>query len=179
MIIMWKDIKGYEGLYAVNEKGEIKALERKVKKGDCWVTKKECLKSFNLHRGYLKVVLSKDGKAKTYRVHRIVAEAFIENPNNYTEVNHIDEDKTNNCVENLEWCNREHNIEHSIKSGKFIIKMVSQYDLEGNFIKTYKSVSEAERETGIPRTHICKCVLGRYGHKTAGGYVWKSDKDIV
>ena len=176
---MCKDIKGYEGLYAVNEKGEIKALERKVKKGDCWVTKKECLKNFALHRGYLKVRLSKNGKAKTYRVHRIVAEAFIENPNNYTEVNHIDEDKTNNCVENLEWCDREHNIEHSIKSGKFIIRAVSQYDLEGNFIKTYKSVSEAERETSIPRTHICKCVLGRYGHKTAGGYIWKSVKDIV
>jgi hypothetical protein len=177
---MWKDIKGYEGLYVVNERGEIKALKRKVKKGNSYVTKPEVyLKLKENEKGYLKVRLSKNGKAKTYRVHRIVAEAFLENPNNYKEVNHIDENKTNNNVNNLEWCTREQNIEHSIKSGSFIIRPVIQYDLQGNIIKRYKSVSEAERETGIFKTHISKCVLGRYGHKTAGGYIWKSDKDIV
>lgn len=177
---MWRDIKGYEGLYAVNENGEVKALGRKVKHGNHYYTRKEQLMALTINeKGYLRVRLSKNGEAKTYRVHRIVAETFIPNPNNYKEVNRIDENKANNNYKNLEWCSREYNIEHSIKSGRFKIRKVSQYDLNGNFIKTYKSVSEAERETSIPKSHICKSILGRYGHKTAGGYIWKSDKDIV
>ena len=164
---MWKDIEGFEN-YKINEDGEI------VHK----LTNHTLKHSIN-EKGYHKVCLRKGDKSYKTGVHRLVAKAFIPNPNNYREVNHIDENKDNNNYKNLEWCNREQNISHSIKSGKFIITQVAQYDKNNNLIKIFTSCSEAERETGISRTHICRCALGRYGFKTAGGYIWKSVKDIV
>ena len=164
---MWKNIEGFEN-YKINEIGEIvhKCTNHTLKH------------SIN-EKGYHKVLLQKEGKKYKTGVHRLVAKAFIPNPNNYKEVNHIDENKDNNYYKNLEWCNREQNIAHSVKSGKFVITQVAQYDKNNQLIKIFNSCSEAERETGIPRTHICRCALGRYGFKTAGGYIWKSVKDIV
>ena len=159
---MWKDIPNYEEIYEINEDGQIRSKK----------TNKILKTSIN-EKGYIKVSLNKKNKKHKTGVHRLVALTFIPNPNNYKEVNHIDENKQNNNVNNLEWCSRKQNIEHSIKSGKFKITRVTQYDLKGNKIKDFNSCSQAERETGIPRTHICKCVLGRYGFKTAGGYIWK------
>lgn len=164
---MWREIKNFEN-YEVNEFGEIRNKKTK-----------HILKHSINEKGYHKVILSKNNQKFKTGVHRLVAIAFIPNPNNYKEVNHIDENKSNNHYSNLEWCDRKQNIEHSIKSGKFKITRVGQYDKNNNLIKVYNSCSEAERETKIPRTHICKCVLGRYGFKTAGGYIWKSVKDIV
>jgi hypothetical protein len=164
---MWKDIEGFEN-YKINENGEI--VNKRTN---------HTLKHSINEKGYHKVILQKDNKKHKTGVHRLVAKAFIPNPNNYREVNHIDENKDNNNYKNLEWCNREQNIAHSIKSGKFIITQVAQYDKNNQLIKIFNSCSEAERETGIPRTHICRCALGRYGYKTAGGYIWKSVKDIV
>lgn len=164
---MWKDIEEFEN-YKINEYGAI--IHKKKNR--------ELKHSIN-EKGYHKVLLQKGNKHLKTGVHRLVAKAFVPNPNNYKEVNHIDENKNNNHYSNLEWCNRKQNINHSIKSGKFIIKKVAQYDKNNELIKIYSSCSEAERETGIHRTHICKCVLGRYGFKTAGGYIWKSVKDIV
>lgn len=160
---MWKDIPNYENLYEINEIGTIRNKKRN-----------KIIRTSINEKGYVKVVLSKDNKQHKTGVHRLVALTFIPNPNNYKEVNHIDENKQNNNINNLEWCSRKQNIEHSIKSGKFKITRVSQFDLNGNKIKEFSSCSQAERETGIPRTHICKCVLGRYGFKTAGGYIWKN-----
>lgn len=159
---IWRDIEGYEDVYQVSSHGRI----RHKKKG---------LKLFSEVNGYYKVCLYDKEKRKYihYRVHRLVAKAFIENPNNYKEVNHIDEDKHNNNVSNLEWCSREQNLIHSIKTNKFKVSKVVQCDMSGNVLKVYNSASEAERETGIPRTHICKVVLGRYGFKSAGGFLWK------
>ena len=164
---MWKDIPNFDN-YEINDVGEIRNKKTN-----------HVLKHSLNEKGYHKVVLYDNGRKIKTGVHRLVAISFIPNPNNYKEVNHIDENKNNNSVNNLEWCNRQQNIEHSIKSGKFKITRVAQYDKSGNLIKIYNSCSQAERETNVPRTHICKCVLGRYGFKTAGGYVWKLVEDIV
>ena len=157
---VWVDIKGFDK-YQVSNFGNVKHKKNGL------------IKSFVNEKGYHRVHLWGAQGRITKRLHRIVAEAFIKNPNNYKEVNHIDENKANNKSSNLEWCSRKQNIEHSIKSGRFKIVAVSQYDKDGNLIKSYESVSEAERATGIPRTHICKVILGRYGFKSAGGYIWK------
>ena len=99
----WRDIRGYEGLYQVSNLGRVKSLK------DRYGNYREKILTPGNNRGYLQVNLYKDGKRKTYRVHKLVAEVFIDNSNDYKEINHKDEDKTNNRVENLEWCDRKYN----------------------------------------------------------------------
>lgn len=113
----WKDIKGYEGLYEVSNLGNVRSLDRTVKRGQGYTIKEGRVLTpfYEEKKGYYQVVLAKDGKAKTYRVHRLVAVAFLENPNNYTDVNHKDEVKTNNNVDNLEWCTRKYNNNYGTK----------------------------------------------------------------
>ncbi len=97
---VWRDIQGFEGLYEVSNYGNVRSLK---------YGKIKYLKPSNNGRGYYQVILCKNGKAKQFTVHRLVANAFIENPNGYNEINHINEDKTNNKVENLEWCTHKYN----------------------------------------------------------------------
>ena len=113
----WKDIKGYEGLYEVSNLGNVRSLDRTVKRGQGYTIKEGRVLTpfYEKKKGYYQVVLAKDGKAKTYRVHRLVAIAFLENPYNYTDVNHKDEVKTNNNVDNLEWCTRKYNNNYGTK----------------------------------------------------------------
>lgn len=108
---IWKDIKGYEGLYQVSNFGRVRCLERLTKnKWGNYYRKSIILKPLVLSKGYLGVRLYDSNKnVRTLRIHRLVAEAFISNPYNYPQVNHKDEDKTNNCVVNLEWCTCEYN----------------------------------------------------------------------
>lgn len=112
---IWKPVKGYEGYYEVSNLGRIKALTRTVQgktrngKPCPRIVKEHIMHQPNCTNGYKQIALSKDSEVKMYRVHRIVAEAFLDNPKNYPEVNHIDEDKTNNCVTNLEWCSHAYN----------------------------------------------------------------------
>ena len=101
---VWKDIKGYEGLYQVSNLGNVMSLHYRGTKN-----KKQLLKPAKDKDGYLSIALYKDGKTKQYRVHRLVASAFIPNPNNYSQVNHINEIKDDNRVENLEWCTAKYN----------------------------------------------------------------------
>lgn len=123
------------------------------------------LKPGNSGDGYLLVVLYKNGEHKTCKIHRLVAQAFIPNPLGLPQVNHINEIKSDNRAENLEWCTKQYNIEYSQS------KQVEQYDLNGNLIATWKSLAEAERQLGFDKRHISDCCLGR--HKTAYGYIWK------
>lgn len=152
-----KDVPGYEGLYQVNENGEVISRHRNFK------VMKQQLKGRNGHL-YAEIGLTKNGVQKQHRVHRLVAEAFVPNPSFLPEVNHKDNNPLNNKAENLEWCTRQYNIDYS-KS-----KPVMQINGD-KIIAIFKSVKEAGRRTGIKRTCINNVVNGRA--KTAGGFNWK------
>ena len=167
----WKDVPRYEGLYLVSDEGQIISLSKKIKTrnkyGNIEVTRKAKFIKPHL-RGrelkYVAVTLTKNGKSKAHSLHRIVAEAFIPNPDNLEEVNHKDENPKNNCVENLEWCTHQYNIEYS-KS-----KRIAQFK-NGNKIAEHKSIAYASKLTGISRRAINNCLKG--WSKSAGGYCWK------
>lgn len=148
----FRDVPGYEGTYEVSNWGRVRRNGKILKPG-----KDTC--------GYLLVVLSKNGVRKTVSVHRLVASAFLSNPQNLPQVNHKDEDKTNNTVENLEWCTREYNINYSQSIP------VLQFDLQGNFIREWPSMIKVEEETGIYQSNICRCCSGI--RNSAGGFIWK------
>ena len=157
----WKSIAGYEGLYEVSDQGRVKSL---------WYGKEKILKPRETHGGYLKVALCKDGKAEQSKIHRLVAEAFIPNPNNLATVNHKDEVKTNNVASNLEWMSREDNVAYSQPQwAKRGVQMLDKST--GELLATFPSTMEAERVTGINHSHISSCCLGN--RKSAGGYVWR------
>lgn len=149
-----KDIKGYEGLYAVTSCGKV------------WGYKRNRFLSPRLHNGYLRVALCKNGVTKDFFVQRIVAEAFIPNPNNLPQVNHKDENKENNCVRNLEWCNAEYNINYGTRNSR-MSKGVRCVELN----KIYNSITEAAQDTKVKIQHISACLLGH--QKTAGKCHWE------
>ena len=107
---IWRRVRGYEGYYEVSNKGRVKSLERYN------VPEDKILTPFKNNRGYLRVPLTRNGKTKNKAIHRLVAFAFLKIDSRFNEVNHIDGDKLNNRVENLEWCNRSHNLKHSFNS---------------------------------------------------------------
>lgn len=183
---IWKDIKGYEGSYQVSNLGRVKSISRVIKTKNNYRHITGRILKFNKNKwGYTLVYII----SKNYAVHRLVASAFIPNPNNLPQVNHIDGDKDNNCVNNLEWCTASFNLKEAYrlglkkptrpnlgKSGKLnaISKTVYQFDKNGNFVKSYDSVREAYRQTKIYYKCISDCCLGN--QKTAGGYIWKYAK---
>lgn len=131
------------------------------------------MKPRNNQWGYPYVTLCHDGKHVMKRVHRLVAEAFVPNPENKPEVNHIDEDKSNNIVDNLERVTRKENCNHGTRNSrlaKSLSRTVIQYTIGGVFMAEYSSTHEAERITGISQSHICQACRGK--QKTAGGYLW-------
>ena len=160
-----KDIKNYKGLYQITENGDVWSVRRN-----------RFLKPYKNQLGYLRVVLSKNGIVKKYSVHRLVAEAFLPNPNNYPCVNHKDENKLNNNVDNLEWCTIRYNNcynDGQIKRARFKRKKVYQYDLNGNLIKEWISVNDAGRN-GYKPGHVSACCRGeRKSHK---GFIWSYEK---
>ena len=162
---IWKDIKDYEGMYQVSSEGRVKSLKYGEEK---------ILKNNKNNSGYLSVSLSKDGKRKTYSIHRLVAQAFISNPNNLLEINHIDEDKTNNRVENLEWCTKQYNNNYGTKNERAAernTKRILQFTKEGEFIKKWDSTMQIERELGFNGGNITKCCKGKC--KLTYGYKWR------
>ena len=162
---VWKDIKGYEGHYQVSDKGRVKS----VKFG-----KERILKPVRDTKGYLAVQLCKNGEIKRCFVHRLVAQTFIQNPNNLPHINHKDEDKTNNSVQNLEWCDSKYNNNygtHNQRVAEKRSKPVLQYTLDCEFVKEWKSQSDVERNLGYSQRNISACCRGKY--KSLYGYVWK------
>ena len=118
MIEEWRPIEGYEGLYEVSNLGRVRSLDRYVKysNGQIHLHKSKVLSLLKGEYGYIQVNLHCNGKNKRCFVHRLVAQAFIHNPDNLSEVNHKDEDKSNNNVDNLEWCNRSYNINYGTRT---------------------------------------------------------------
>ena len=159
---LWKDVVGYEGLYQVSRYGNVKNIKtNKVLK-------------ISTHKGYQVLGLRKEDKIIRYFVHRLVAIAFIPNPNNLPEVNHKDENKLNNCVDNLEFCTHKHNSNCGTvqqRKGAARRRAVIQKSLDGEVIKTYKSAIQASVDTGIAYEYICACIKGEY--RTMGGYIWE------
>lgn len=164
---IWKDIKDYEGYYQVSNLGNVRSL--KFNK----ITPLKPYKNVARH-GYLEVYLRLPGSKKTFKVHRLVAQAFIENPDNLPQINHKDENKENNCVDNLEWCTNKYNINYGTcieKITKAVSMKIAQYSLSGELIATFDSQIEAARQTGTRQGSISGCINGV--NKTAGGYIWK------
>lgn len=179
----WKTIPGFEGLYQISDKGRLKSfkqyeagkiLSRKNSKGD-----------------YIRTVLCGKGvKSRSISIHRLVAEAFIPNPDNKPEVNHIDGNKQNNRVENLEWVTRAENAHHAIKFNPNITKAmvrynrfvrpktIQQFSIAGKLIAEYPNSIEAEKATGVCQRNILQ-VAGKEEYKPgktrkqAGGYIWR------
>lgn len=167
-IEIWKDIKGYERLYQVSNLGKIKSLKR---------NKEKLLKHGINNKGYQVVNLYKNNKGITKKVHRLVAEAFIPNPNNYPIVNHIDENKQNNNIFNLEWCTNEYNLnygnakEHRIIASKSKMIPIIQLDMNNNIIAKYDSIREASRKTNINRWDISNCLKRK--QKSTKKFIWR------
>ena len=156
----WRSIAGYEGLYEVSNLGSVRSLK---------FGKTKILKPGRVG-GYLMVVLCKDGKVRCMKVHRLVASAFIPNPLGLETVNHIDEDKTNNDVSNLEWMSRTDNVAYS--QPQWAERQVRMLDKStGEPLATFPSLIEAARVAGISVGNICSCCRGKL--KSAGGYVWR------
>ena len=151
-----KDIKNYEGLYAVTSCGKVWSYKRK-----------RFLKPKANKYGYLFVSLWKDNELKNFYVHRLVAEAYIPNPENLPQINHKDENKANNCLQNLEWCDAKYNANYGTRNEKFK-KPILQFTLDGELIREWPSATDVGREV---RCNIKECLRGR--SKSAYGYIWR------
>ena len=161
---------GYEGLYQVSSLGRVKSL---------YFTPSIILSSAKNQRGYECVALSKKGISKTFRVHRLVAIAFIPNPENKPQVNHIDGNKFNNKIENLEWCtnseNQKHAVDNNLKASmpgnmNPNCRAVNQLDLNGNLIKRWHSIYDICKEYNVHRSTIYRHIIGKYKDKK---YRWE------
>ena len=180
---IWKDIFGYEGLYQISNLGNVRSLGKTIKiktsktRGEYYASiKSKYPKQHKDVGGYLRVDLCKDRGHKNFLVHRLVALHFIPNPGMLDQVNHINGDKTNNCVENLEWCTQVENAVHAVKTGLF--KPHNERSVVGtddNGDKVYfKSAAEAGRILSINSGSINSVCTGHNPHRhTAGGYKWK------
>jgi hypothetical protein len=178
---IWKDIPGYEGHYQASTSGKIRSTKFFRHNG---VTRE--LKQQHTYDGYCRVALTIKNVQKSVTVHILVAKTFIPNPENKSQVNHIDGNKDNNSVSNLEWVTPKQNIQHSIKLGlrhtelrqyplggdHYASKPIYQYDFSGNLIKKWDCVSEAARYYSCNPCTIINCSKGRI--KSCKGYMWRS-----
>ena len=151
------DIKGYEGLYGITSCGRVWS----------YITNK-FLKLYTGRGGYMRVKLCKDGVRKNFYVHRLVAEAYIENPDNLPQVNHIDGNKEHNWIKNLEWCSCSENVKHAVKSGLLAKKHSKKRVHCVETGRVYKSCAAAARELGLCKSSVWDACNGRY--HTTGGY---------
>lgn len=195
---IWKDIEGYEGLYQVSNTGRVRSLNYRC------TGETKTIKPRTSKLGYKGVNLCKNGKCKSCYIHRLVALAFIPNPNNYPVVNHKDENPKNNTVENLEWCTQEYNNNYGTRNEKLSkakkgkhhteetkrkiskghkgknhpkAKPILMSTLDGEFIRRFECVADANEFLDKDRQNknICKCARGE--QKTAYGYIWKYEED--
>ena len=178
---VWKPVIGYEGKYEVSNYGNVKSLERIDRNGH--FRKGKILKPQKQRNGYVVVHLSNDGEAKWNTVHRLVACAFLDKPPGCDIINHLDNNRENNYVDNLEWTTLKGNMQHAAKQGRMHYvpenlkraqeskkRKVIAYNGFKEMI--FNSISEAE-ERGFNHRHISSCCRGKYGYKTHKGYFWR------
>ena len=170
MTEIWRDIKGYEGIYQTSNTGWVKSFHAKDPKGR--------ILRMGVSGAYPMVVLYKNGIAEGKTVHRLVAEAFIENPEGKAETNHKNADPFDNRVENLEWCTRAENMQHAVNSHLLnrgpwscVPKPILRVNAKGQSLEYFPSMAEAERQTGISSRRICD--VCRRKRRTAGNSFWK------
>ncbi len=182
---IWKPVLGYEGYYEVSNFGRVKSLDRylyrvkkikgKVYKEYRYLVQGKILNPGILRTGYMSVILGKGtGERKTIRVHRLVACAFIQNPKDFPFVNHKDENKLNNRVDNLEWCTQKYNVNYGTATERRIksrSRMVLQYSKKKEFLRSFLSVNEAARFLGKEPSAIRNCLAGL--SRSACGYCWE------
>lgn len=178
----WKDINGYGGKYQISNLGNVRSFSR-------WANGRVLSpgKTKPNPQSYLYVGLVGKGRndIKNFYVHRLVAEYFCDNPNGYSEVNHIDGNTFNNRAENLEWCTHKQNIQHALTRGLLNhdfekgnkhprAKSVIQFTKDGEYIREFGSVNEAARETGVPESTICRVCNPKYVNEhSAHGFIWR------
>lgn len=177
----WKNINGYEGIYMISDLGRVARIKKS--KG----TSGYNILSPQKNESGLYVKLRNLGDDVSKKIHRLVAEAFIPNPENKPQINHKDGNRWNNRLENLEWVTQSENVEHSHNKlnreysaygeNHLNSKSISQYNKNGELIDVYGSVNEAGRQLKIPFTNIAKCARGE--RKCAGGFVWKYENKPI
>lgn len=171
----WKDIKNFEGLYQVSDWGNVRSLDREIiyKNGKKSFYKGRLLSQAKDKNGYMILALGKYHPNK--KVHRLVAEAFIPNPNNYKEVGHLDCDCSNNMVDNLYWCTRVENMRNPITRDRIkntkCLKPIEQITLDGDVVAEYESLHKMYRETNYSRWAVGQVCKGKM--KTYKGFIWK------
>lgn len=180
---IWKPIATFENKYEISNKGRIKNI----------ITN-HIYKLTNKKGDYFTVILYDKNHKKSVRIHRLVAEAFIPNPNNYPCVNHKDLNKQNNCVDNLEWCTFSHNTKDAIQKGANTMNGFNKYnknkfkekygklfqcDLDGEVICIFDNLEEAHQVTGVCKRNILHCINHQEGRTQAGGYKWISEKEVM
>lgn len=166
---IWKSVKDFENLYEISNLGRIKSL---------YFNKEKILKPRLTLDNYYQIDLCKNKKIYKKYIHRLVAEAFIPNPNNLPIINHIDENSKNNVISNLEWCDSKYNNNYGNCKNKISeansIK-INQYDLNGNFVKQWLGINNISRCLKINKGNICMCCKGK--RNNAGGYIWRYSYD--
>lgn len=184
---IWKDVVGYENYYQVSNLGNVRSKDRVVNTWHGVILKKgRMIKQSICNNGYYSVCFQVNNIKKQCLVHRIVAQAFIPNLDNMPYINHKDENRLNNNIENLEWCTAKYNINYGTckerrnetKRDKCkLSKTTLQYNLEGTLIKEWKSTKEIERELGFSNQGVSACCRGI--RKSFNGFIWKYKEPIV
>lgn len=178
---IWKPVVGLEDYYMISSLGRVRSLDRwrNAKNGSKSLLKGKIMKEHYIDNGYIRVLLNNGTTKKKYLIHRLVAEAFLPNPNNLPQVNHKDEDKSNNMIwvnedgsidynkSNLEWCDEKYNTRYSLS------KPIMQFTIDGELVRKWDATIDIENNLGINHSAVSNCCKNKYGYKTAGGYIWK------
>lgn len=171
---VWKDIEGYEGIYQISNLGRVKSLSKVRKSGasKSYCTKEIIKKPYDNGNGYKYISLHKNKIRESFKIHRLVATHFISNPNNYPVVNHKDEDRSNNVINNLEWCTQKYNVNYGNGLEKMSSKrrrVVCQYTKDNILVKEWECAFRCS-EFGYNPSNILLCCKGiRNTHK---GFKW-------
>lgn len=185
MIEVWKDIDGFDGKYQISNKGRVKRNNNRF-------YQPEIILKTHLTNGYESVMLRKKGHKYNLYIHRLVATAFVDNPDNRSCVDHIDTNKTNNNYQNLRWCTRKENsnnpltLQHMIeKNPKSMLgkaghlhprsKKVGQYGLDGRLIKVYESMCQASKLTNTNQGNLYSCCVGK--RNKCNGFIWRFENE--